>query len=118
MMARQYKSPDDLVVEESVVYPGVTITSPMNYNNPSPGDPAPSLTTDSRNYLVQKKRKYIVRRLTPLETCRLQGFPDWWEDGANGSDAARFRMWGNAIALPCAIDVLARIEEAFNETDR
>lgn len=67
---------------------------------------------------TQMKRKYIVRRLTPLETCRLQGFPDWWEDGANGSDAARYKMYGNAIALPCAIDVLARIEEAFNETDR
>lgn len=25
-------------------------------------------------------RKYIVRRLTPLECCRLQGFPDWWEE--------------------------------------
>ena len=24
---------------------------------------------------------YIVRRLTPLECCRLQGFPDWWENG-------------------------------------
>lgn len=26
-------------------------------------------------------RKYIVRRLTPLECCRLQGFPDCWEEG-------------------------------------
>ena len=26
-------------------------------------------------------RKYIVRRLTPLECCRLQGFPDYWEEG-------------------------------------
>lgn len=25
-------------------------------------------------------RKYIVRRLTPLECCRLQGFPDGWAD--------------------------------------
>jgi len=25
-------------------------------------------------------RKYIIRRLTPLECCRLQGFPDWWCD--------------------------------------
>ena len=24
------------------------------------------------------KQGYIVRRLTPLECCRLQGFPDWW----------------------------------------
>ena len=26
-------------------------------------------------------RKFIVRRLTPLECCCLQGFPDWWENG-------------------------------------
>lgn len=54
-------------------------------------------------------RRYIVRRLTPLECCRLQGFPDWWEDGANGSDSARYKMWGNGIALPCADDVMRRI---------
>lgn len=54
-------------------------------------------------------RKYIVRRLTPLECCRLQGFPDWWEQGVEGSDSARYKMWGNGIALPCAQDVLRRI---------
>ena len=37
-------------------------------------------------------RKYIVRRLTPLECCRLQGFPDWWEDGVEVSDSARYKM--------------------------
>ena len=59
--------------------------------------------------VYRKERRYIVRRLTPLECCRLQGFPDWWEDGANGSDSARYKMWGNGIALPCAMDVLRRI---------
>ena len=54
-------------------------------------------------------RKYIVRRLTPTECARLQGFPDWWCDGANGSDSAQYKMWGNGIALPCAVDVLGRI---------
>lgn len=53
--------------------------------------------------------KYIVRRLTPLECCRLQGFPEWWEDGVEGSDSSRYKMWGNGIALPCAVDVLRRI---------
>ena len=53
---------------------------------------------------------YIVRRLTPLECCRLQGFPDWWEEGVDGSDTARYKMWGNGIALPCAHDVLKRIK--------
>lgn len=61
--------------------------------------------------VYRKYRRYIVRRLTPLECCRLQGFPDWWEDGANGSDSARYKMWGNGIALPCAADVMRRIAE-------
>ena len=30
---------------------------------------------------VQKEPEYIVRRLTPTECARLQGFPDWWCGG-------------------------------------
>jgi len=59
--------------------------------------------------LTQKKRKYIVRRLTPTECARLQGFPDWWTDGADGSDSAKYKLWGNGIALPCAEDVIGRL---------
>lgn len=55
------------------------------------------------------ERKYVLRRLTPLECARLQGFPDWWTDGVEGSDSAIYKMWGNGIALPCAADVLGRI---------
>lgn len=54
-------------------------------------------------------RKYIVRRLTPLECCRLQGFPDWWEDGVQGSDSARYKMWGNGMALPNMLHVMKGI---------
>ena len=53
----------------------------------------------------------VVRRLTPLECCRLQGFPDWWCDGVEGSDSAQYRMWGNGIALPCALYVMEGIAE-------
>lgn len=68
--------------------------------------------------VYQQGRRYIVRRLTPLECCRLQGFPDCWEDGVEGSDSARYKMWGNGIALPCAADVLRRIAKEIkrNET--
>lgn len=62
-------------------------------------------------------RKYIVRRLTPLECCRLQGFPDWWEDGVEGSDSARYKMWGNGMALPNMLHVMKGIV-AMNERDR
>lgn len=55
---------------EAVVYDGANITSPLNKTNPQAGDPCHTISTDSRNY--------IVRRLTPTECARLQGFPDWW----------------------------------------
>jgi site-specific DNA-cytosine methylase len=43
-----------------------------------------------------------VRRLTPRECERLQGFPDGWTELDGMSDAARYRMLGNAVAVPCA----------------
>ena len=61
-------------------------------------------------------RKYVLRRLTPTECCRLQGFPDWWVDGAEGSDSAIYKMWGNGIALPCAADVLGRIAKELQDS--
>ena len=33
---------------------------------------------DQQAVLIETEPHYIVRRLTPLECCRLQGFPDWW----------------------------------------
>lgn len=44
-----------------------------------------------------------VRRLTPLECERLQGFPDGWTATSNGkpqADSPRYRQLGNAIAVP------------------
>lgn len=46
-----------------------------------------------------------VRRLTPLECERLQGFPDGWTDGQ--SDASRYRQLGDSVAVPC-IEWVAR----------
>lgn len=61
------------------------------------------------------ERKYILRRLTPTECARLQGFPDWWTDGANGSDSNIYKMWGNGIALPCAADVIGRLAKELEK---
>lgn len=65
--------------------------------------------------MEEQQRKYVLRRLTPTECARLQGFPDWWTDGVEGSDSARYKMWGNGIALPCAVDVLGRIAEEMQK---
>lgn len=82
------------------------------------GEIVPTLTGDHESRVtdytalavfLEKLRRYIVRRLTPLECCRLQGFPDWWEDGVSGSDSARYKMWGNGMALPCVLYVMEGI---------
>lgn len=51
-----------------------------------------------------------VRRLTPTECERLQGFPDGWTDGQ--SDSTRYRQLGNAVAVPVVEWIGKRIMEA------
>ena len=56
---------------------------------------------------------YIIRRLTPTECERLQGFPDGWtsvgHDGKEISDTRRYQMLGNSVAIPCVAFVLGNI---------
>lgn len=103
--------------------------------------------------------EYIVRRLTPAECGRLQGFPDSWTQGLKNikpdegtirhweevfeahrettgkpgkrrsrgqvirwlknpdSDTALYKMWGNGIALPCALYVFEGIAEILKGED-
>ena len=113
---------------------------------------------DSTDPIVELE--YIIRRLTPLECCRLQGFPDdwtediaitepkasvirewmiawaeWWrligkDEGIQlpkdakqverwladpASDSGLYKMWGNGIALPCAMFVMEGIAEVLKE---
>lgn len=76
--------------------------------------PSGSNTVPDIAYRLKKARRYFVRRLTPLECCRLQGFPDWWEDGVDGSDSARYKMWGNGMALPCVLYVMEGITDGVS----
>ena len=50
-----------------------------------------------------------VRRITPLECERLQGFPDGWTEGQ--ADSARYKQLGNAVAVPVAEWIGRRIME-------
>ena len=89
---------------------GTETTGTLTARNAGGGQRMP----DKDNFTAvvgQEQKKYVLRRLTPVECARLQGFPDWWCDEANGSDSAQYKLWGNGIALPCAVDVLGRIAE-------
>lgn len=64
------------------------------------GEPSFTLTTQDRHGIYDGQ---AIRRLTPLECERLQGFPDGWtEYGADGrkmSDSARYKALGNAVTV-------------------
>ena len=86
-------------------------------------DKAPTLTAaagmSGNNQPVYANAEYTVRRLTPLECERLQGFPDHWTDigewtDSNGkkhkdSDSPRYKALGNSIALPSWAYVLSKL---------
>lgn len=54
-----------------------------------------------------------VRRLTPLECERLQGYPDGWTDIKGASDTARYKALGNSVAIPCVDFVIGGITEVL-----
>ena len=126
-----------------VVFCPTQITSPGNYSNPQPGDPCHPLTAgaqpptiaynwqsggdvrlsfngeSSPALSVGQVPAVGVRRLTPRETERLQGFPDdhsrWRiQNGeiVEQSDSARYRQMGNAVSVPVAQWIARRIVEA------
>ena len=112
---------------------------------------------DNIQTIIEKNREYIVRRLTPTECGRLQGFPDGWADNLGiaepteddilywrmvfkehsealgldekektdnqigkwlqnpESDSAKYKMWGNGIALPCAVFVMKGIKRILED---
>ena len=116
---------------------------------------SPLLATDYKDPpLVNQK---LVRRLTPKECGRLQGFPDYWCDNLEiegptdeelsfwrevfdkdaeikglkkkktdkqilkwlknpHTDSAEYKMWGNGIALPCAIYIFKSLVNTANKT--
>ena len=63
----------------------------------------------------------MVRRLTPRECERLQGFPDDWTaigaDGRRLSDSARYRAMGNAVTVPVIAWIGARLLAAHHPTE-
>ena len=69
--------------------------------------------------------KYIVRRLTPLECTRLQGYPDGWVDIGDwidskgkkhkDADSPKYKALGNSIAIPPWLFVLSRLNEYCEE---
>lgn len=125
LLARDYKGPgraDSL---------GRVIAQPVGadlYNGTLTGDKAVTLTTatgqggtNTGPSVIEKIIRWIVRRLTPTECERLQGYPDGWTDLGEwidskgkthkGADTPRYKALGNSIALPQWYYVLGGIAD-------
>ena len=68
---------------------------------------------DATDLVVEPDRQHaqLIRRLTPLECERLQGFPDDWTNIPGASDSARYRALGNSVAIPCVEFIMRSLKE-------
>ena len=72
-----------------------------------------------REEQMETKGEYIVRRITPTECERLQGFPDGytdipWPNSEHAPDSHRYKALGNSFCVPVVRWIGERIEYAFS----
>ena len=105
--------PDDNAAQAGHLI-AVPVSPPMAFNPKTGGDmrigyrATPTALTATVETAVHLANG--VRRFTPLECERLQGFPDGWTAGQ--SDAARYRQLGNSVAVPCIEWITRRLVAA------
>lgn len=73
-------------------------------------------TADAHAVTIHDGTRWVVRRLTPRECERLQGFPDDWTDipwkgKEHAPDGVRYKAIGNSMAVPVMLWLGKRIQE-------
>ena len=106
--ARQHKDATDLVVDVA----GLDCRNAAE-NGDLCGTLQKGTSGSSLNSIHPIRNGLLIRRLTPLECERLQGFPDGWTDIPNASDSARYKALGNSVAIPCVEFIMSRIAAAL-----
>ena len=110
--ARQHKDATDLVLDTEIYgqsqfanySPGCTTLRAQGGDN---GGGSENLIVQSTPYA------YLIRRLTPLECERLQGFPDDWTLVDHCTDAVRYKALGNSVAVPCVEYIMLGLQLAY-----
>lgn len=108
LQERDAKGPDSDTKEGHLIpvaFDTTQLTSKANRSNPQLGAPSHPLAAGEHPPAVAFVRTTMqVRRLTPRECCRLQGFPDDYLDisyrGKPAADGPRYRALGNSMAVP------------------
>jgi DNA (cytosine-5)-methyltransferase 1 len=133
LKARDYKDATDLVIEPKIFYAnrqdlriqGDVINTlaarmgtgggntPMAFHmtqTPVSGEISPTIGSSPGG--MGMINRSVVRRLTPVECERLQGFPDQWTEGQ--ADSHRYKQLGNAVAVPVVQWIIERFIQATN----
>jgi DNA (cytosine-5)-methyltransferase 1 len=117
VMVKQYgqKALSDTLEKENL---GKDDVKALDLYNKKAQDISPALTEPHHNSLRLYDRSQI-RRLTPVECCRLQGFPDDWTEFGDFdgkptpiSDTQRYKQAGNAVT----VDVVQAVAEKIRIT--
>ncbi len=105
-----------------VPYDLFQITAPVNRQNRVPGDPCHTLAKDNAAHAAVAQ-SMTVRRLTPRECERLQGFPDDWtmipyrgKPAEACPDGPRYKALGNSMACNCMAWIGERIAAYESQT--
>ena len=85
--------------------PAVVVAPTLSASNNPSRSPQSSEITAQVDAMVRETG--VVRRLTPVECERLQGFPDNWTDGQ--TDGHRYKQMGNAVAVPVVQWIISRM---------
>lgn len=94
-VGNQYVAEDKLIIEQPIVFYGNRVAD-IRIQDEKVNTLQARMGTGGNNMPMIAETQ--VRRLTPLECERLQGFPDDWTAGQ--SDSARYKQMGNAVAVP------------------
>lgn len=100
---------------------GKQVSPTLTQNNANGAQRMPD--KENFNCVIGGTMETVVRRLTPLECERLQGFPDGWTDLGDwtdtkgkvhkAADTPRYKALGNSIAIPFWFWLLRRISAEY-----
>lgn len=89
------------------------VQKPRGYNIGGTHEIAPMLSSHSWHENNILRNGFQIRKLTPRECWRLQGFPDWAFDRAKqvNSDSQLYKQAGNSVTVPVITDIAKRLKE-------
>lgn len=88
------------------------VQKPRGFNNGGEHEVAPTLSSNSWHENNLLKSGIRIRKLTPRECWRLQGFPDWAFDKAQevNSNSQLYKQAGNSVTVPVIYEIARRFE--------